>query len=132
MVHNGWRRQNLLGKYHFNENGDKLSEAGRLKVDWIMTQAPQQRRVVYVERSPETDVTARRTEAVEQFASDVSSYSTPVNVQETNVRDEGHPAGAVDAVFTGFSQNQRPPQLPSSSGGSGSSSGGSSSSDSQK
>jgi hypothetical protein len=116
MVHNGWRRQNLLGKYYFDESGEKLSEAGRLKVEWIMTQAPPQHRVVYIERSPEADLTARHTEAVQQFAANAAALGGSVDVQETHVRDEGHPAGAVDAVFTGFSQNQRTPQLPSASG----------------
>jgi hypothetical protein len=130
MVHNGWRRQNLLGKFYFNETGEKLSEAGRLKVEWIMTQAPPQRRVVYVERSMEAEMTARRTEAVQQFASNITAGGA-IDVQETHVRDEGHPAGAVDAVFTGFSQNQRTPQLPGASSSTSSNSA-SGSSDAQK
>jgi len=131
MVHNGWRRQNLLGKYHFDESGEKLSEAGRLKVDWVMTQAPPQHRVIYIERARDSDLTARRTEAVQQFAANETSTAGPLDVQETHVRDEGRPAGAVDAIFTGFSQNQPKPQLPGASGGSGSASA-SSSADSQK
>jgi hypothetical protein len=132
MTRNGWRRQNLLGKYHFDESGEKLSEAGRLKVDWILTQAPAQRRTIYIQRSPEAEQTARRIEVVQQLVTNATSAGGPAEVQETNIRDEGHPAAAVDAVFTGFSQNQPTPKLMSSGGSSGSMSSNSASSDSQK
>ena len=44
MVSNGWRRQNLLGEHHFVDQGGKLTEAGRLKIRWILTEAPQHHR----------------------------------------------------------------------------------------
>ena len=40
MVNNGWRRQNLLGAYHFDPDSNQLTEAGKLKVKWILSQAP--------------------------------------------------------------------------------------------
>ncbi|MEM8864235.1 MAG: hypothetical protein AAGF31_01660, partial [Planctomycetota bacterium] len=39
MVRNGWRRQNLLGSHHFNEDSTQLTQAGKLKIQWIMSQA---------------------------------------------------------------------------------------------
>jgi hypothetical protein len=33
-------------------------------------------------------------------------------VNETHIRDDGHPASGVDAVFTGFRANQMAPMLP--------------------
>ena len=123
MVHNGWRRQNLLGKYHFDPNGDQLTEAGKLKVDWILTQAPPQRRSIFVERAATADQTAQRVQAVQDLAASTSGASTPADVQETHLHDEGHPALAVDAVFTGFTASQRTPSLPTAAGASGGSSG---------
>jgi hypothetical protein len=130
MTRNGWRRQNLLGKYHFDETGEKLTEAGRLKVDWILTQAPPQRRTVYIERAGEAEQTAQRIEAVQQLVTNMTPTGANADVQETHVRDEGHSAATVDAVFTGFSQNQRTPSLPSSSSGGSSTAGAGSSSSS--
>jgi len=123
MINNGWRRQNLLGKHHFHADGEKLSEAGQLKVEWILTQAPAHRRTVYVERTMEQEETARRVQSVQDLAANMTP-SAPADVQETHIRDEGHPAGTVDAVFTGFSANQMIPALPQASGGGSSSSGG--------
>jgi hypothetical protein len=126
QANNGWRRNNLLGKYHFDAEGGELSDAGKAKVDWILTQAPPQRRTIFVERATEPDQTANRIQAVQTLASSGPSQGGPIDVRESNLREIPHPAGAVDAVFTGFSTNQMPPVLPqgdSSSSSSGSSSG---------
>jgi hypothetical protein len=112
MTRNGWRRHNLLGPAHFQRNGTELSEAGRLKVQWILTQAPASRRTIFIERSGDAEVMAQRLESVQTIASNMSAGSA--DVQETDLRDWGRPAAAVDAVFTGFSANQMIPALPPS------------------
>jgi hypothetical protein len=119
---NGWRLHNLLGKYHFDQQGIELSEAGKLKVQWILTQAPQHRRTIFVERGVDVSQTAERISSVQELASNVAAG--PVDVQETLLHDEGRPAATVDAMFTGFRANSLPPVLPPSSGGSGSDSSG--------
>jgi hypothetical protein len=113
MVANGWRRHNLLGQHHFERNSTELSEAGRLKVQWILTQAPPSRRTIYIERTFDAEQTAGRLESTQQLAADLSSGAAP-EVRETYVRDYGHPASSVDAVFTGFRSNQMAPMLPAS------------------
>ena len=112
MARNGWRRQNLLGPYHFEADGVQLNEAGRLKVEWILTQAPPQYRTLYVQRVANQERTTGRVEAVQQFVASLNGMGGPGDVQETYVRDDGYPAGMVDAVFTGFKANQPPPMLP--------------------
>jgi hypothetical protein len=114
MVSNGWRRNNLLGKYDFAPNGEGLSEAGRLRVEWILTNAPPQRRTIFVQRGGDAQQTAERVEAVQLLASSVNPGAAQVDIQETYMLDEGRPAATVDAVFTGFSANQPVPMLPSS------------------
>jgi hypothetical protein len=113
MVANGWRRHNLLGQHHFERNGNQLSEAGRLKVQWILTQAPSTHRTIFIERTANAEQTAERIEAVQLLAADLSTGAA-AEVRETYVRDHGHPAASVDAVFTGFHSNQRAPMLPPS------------------
>jgi hypothetical protein len=116
MVANGWRRHNLLGQHHFERNSTELSEAGRLKVQWILTQAPPSRRTIYIEQTVDAEQTAARLESVQQLAAELSSGAAP-EVRETYVRDHGHPASSVDAVFTGFRANQMMPMLPPSGAG---------------
>ena len=114
MINNGWRRHNLLGKYHFNPETSELTEAGKLKVEWTLTQAPAQRRAMFVERGVDQQQTADRIAAVQSLASSMNPSPGEADVQETHIRDDGHPAGAIDAIFTGFRAGQLPPVLPQS------------------
>lgn len=118
MIRNGWRRQNLLGSHHFNPESSKLTEAGELKVRWIMTQAPQPYRRIFIERSLDPEITKARVATAQLFASDaankIAGGETP-QVQETHIVSEGHPASTVDFVNNQYRENMRVPVLPTSS-----------------
>src|SRR5690606_38490270 len=51
QVDNGWRRQNTLGTEMFSIETGELTQAETHKVRWIVTQAPVQRRTVWVLRA---------------------------------------------------------------------------------
>ncbi|MEM9657727.1 MAG: hypothetical protein AAF961_05130 [Planctomycetota bacterium] len=106
MVNNGWRRQNLLDQYHFEADGAELSEAGQLKARWILTQAPAQRRNIFVGHGVDAAQTADRIGKVHEYAATLGPHAAPASVQETHIRDHGRPAGAVDNMFTDFAGNQ--------------------------
>ncbi|NOY30692.1 MAG: hypothetical protein GXP28_11150 [Planctomycetes bacterium] len=112
MVNNGWRRQNLLGAYHFNPDSNELTEAGKLKVKWILSQAPQHRRSIFVERGPDQSRTDARVASINGWASTMSPSVGIVDINDTHIVAEGHPAGAVDHIFVGFQTNQPAPVLP--------------------
>lgn len=116
MTNNGWRRQNLLGAYHFDADSNELTEAGKLKVQWILTQTPAHRRSVFVERGMGEAATAIRIASVQNWASDRSPAIASVDIQDTHIVAEGRSASTVDGIFTGFHANQKPPMLPPSSG----------------
>ncbi len=118
MINNGWRRQNLLGDYHFNKDTDELTNAGKLKVNWILSQAPVQRRNVFVQRGSEELQTTARIASVHDYAGKMSPGVGQVDVNDTHIVAEGHPAGSVDNVFVGYEANRLPPVLPASSSGS--------------
>lgn len=111
MINNGWRRQNLLGAYHFEEGTNQLTSAGKLKTKWILTQAPQDRRMIFVERGLDQSETASRIAAVHSWASNQSPVMEPVQVNDTHIVSEGHTAGSVDNIFVGFQTNQPAPVL---------------------
>jgi hypothetical protein len=116
MIQNGWRRQNLLGDYHFDAATNALTEAGQLKVNWILSQAPVDHRSVFVQRGIDEEQTAARIAAVHARAANLSPGMGPVDVSDTHLVAEGHPAGAVDNVFVGFQANQPLPVLPANTG----------------
>ncbi len=116
MINNGWRRQNLLGDYHFEEGTNQLTAAGKLKSKWILTQAPQDRRTIFVQRGETQSDTASRIAAVHSWAGNQSPALDSVLVNDTHIVSEGHTAGSVDSIFVGFQANQPAPVLTPATG----------------
>jgi hypothetical protein len=112
MVNNGWRRENLLGAHYFNPNTNQLNAAGELRVRWIMTQEPPQRRNIFVERELNANVNSQRTAAVREYATKFTVDNQPPQVAETNLMSEGRPATIVDFTNTKFQQSMPTPVLP--------------------
>ena len=75
MTHNGWRAHNTLGQQSFTEQNE-LTSAGRTKIKWIITQAPVERRSVYVLRGDTPDATRDRLQAVRDIVSEVTGAQT--------------------------------------------------------
>ena len=116
MIRNGWRRQNLLGSHHFNGDSTQLTQAGELKVRWIMTQTPPAYRRIFVERGLVADTTQARMETAQSFVEQIASGGETPQVAETHIVSEGRPAAGVDYVNTQYRDNQRVPVLPVSTG----------------
>jgi hypothetical protein len=64
MRDNGWRENNTIGTTLFTSQ-HTLSEAGAIKVQWIVTQAPQNQRIVYVKAGSSDQETNARVESVQ-------------------------------------------------------------------
>jgi len=123
MINNGWRRQNLLGPHHFTDDTAKLTSAGELRVRWIMTQAPGERRTIFIERDVDPAVTAARVAVARGFASQVNTDGQIAQVVETHLISEGRPAAVVDATNVRFQESLPPPVLPAATVGVGSGAG---------
>jgi hypothetical protein len=128
QVNNGWRRQNMLGEYHFEAGTGQLTEAGRLKVRWILTACPQQHRQIYVHIADADEETTARVASVQKLASRIAP-NTLTPIMTTTISEEGWPADQVDLIDRKFQATTPAPRLPaktdnSGSGGSSSSSGG--------
>ena len=116
MVNNGWRFQNMLGDHHFSGDGGELNEAGRLKVHWILTQAPQQHRTIYVYTAMTGEATAVRIESVRQVAAELVPHGPPPPVFVSNVPARGWPASQVDDIGRKFESSTPEPRLPVAEG----------------
>lgn len=112
MINNGWRRQNLLGDYHFNPETNELTNAGKLKVNWILSQAPVTRRSIFVQRGGQELATTARVSAVHDYAGNMSPSVGQIDVNDTHLVAEGHRASSVDSVFVGYETNRAVPRLP--------------------
>jgi hypothetical protein len=120
---NGWRRQNLLSDYHFDEATNQLTLAGESKLRYILTQMPQTRRTVFVQQGLSTQITEGRMHSVERTAENIVPPGMIAQVVQSNLPSDGWPAADIDAVTRKFIATTPDPRLPAggiSSGGSGS------------
>jgi hypothetical protein len=112
MVNNGWRRQNMLGDFHFEPRTGQLTEAGRLKINWILTAAPEQHRTIYVHVGQSSEETAERIASVQaQVASLVPKNEMP-QILQTAIPDTMAPADRVEAIDRMYQTEIPKPKLP--------------------
>jgi hypothetical protein len=117
MVHNGWRLQNTLAAHHFREGTAELTEAGKLKVMWIVTEAPASYRSIYVERADNPAVTSTRIQNVQTLAAGMAMEGVSPPVFETGIPARGWPADRIDAITRRAMDTMPDPRLPDRSGG---------------
>lgn len=123
MVNNGWRRQNLIGHHYFKPETNELTTAGELRVQWIVSQAPPDRRSIFVERTLSPEVNSQRLAAVRDYAARVAVDGQVPQVDETYLISEGRPAAIVDATNMRFMESMPAPVLPAATSGVSSSTG---------
>jgi hypothetical protein len=123
-VANGWRRQNLMGDHHFELKTGELTEAGRLKIQWITFEAPTQHRAIYVRIAATTAETAARMNAVQSYVAQLIPQGELPSISETRISDEGWPADQVETLSRKFQSTTPPPRLPPKDSGTSGSGGG--------
>jgi hypothetical protein len=111
MMDNGWRLQNLIGPYHFEPDMLSMNEAGRRRVHWILTQAPTNRRVVFVERGFSAQETELRLKATRDAAQYFMPSGQQPDVRETHIVSQGTPAQYIDEINTKFNESTPEPRL---------------------
>ena len=68
---NGWKLQNTVGASMFDSTTQQLTESGKAHVRWIVTRAPQDRRVVFVLQGAGPEQTATRVESTQLAISEM-------------------------------------------------------------
>ncbi len=110
QVSAGWERQNLLSEFYFLSGGNELTEAGRMRVQWIMNEVPEPHRQIYVHRGNTPQETALRMLAVQRFVAQ-SPYAVNVPVIESTRTDDGSPAAGIDALSKKAANSALDPKL---------------------
>jgi hypothetical protein len=112
---NGWKMQNTVGSFLFDDN-HQLNRAGELLVKWIVTQAPQHRRAVFVLKADTADQTAARVASVNAAVAKYAGPSVPP-VMVTDTEPVGWSGAYIDAIAQQFQSTIPAPRLPNNSGG---------------
>ena len=118
MVRNGWMGQNLISEQHFDQESGELNQAGKLKIEWILTEAPGTHRTIYVRQSYKADETQRRIEAVQSWAVEVIGSEGDIDIQVVRMSPPGRPAEMVDSLERKYMATIPDPRLPKEDGGS--------------
>lgn len=121
---NGWKMQNTVGTFLFDPETQRINQAGDLLVKWIITQAPVNRRAVFVLRGDTAEITAARVESV-QAAVAKYGVNCVCPVLLTDTEPAGWSAAYIDSITQQFNATIPAPRLPArDNGGSGGSGGG--------
>jgi hypothetical protein len=127
MVDNGWKMQNTVGTFLFDNDTQQLNTAGQHLVKWIVQQAPNHRRAVFVLKGDTAEATQARVESVQAAVARFACAGEMPPVILTMTEPSGWPASYVDQMTQQFQATMPAPRLPAAAdageSGSGSSGG---------
>jgi hypothetical protein len=115
IIHNGWRRQNLLSDFHFDPGTGQLNASGQEKLRWILWEVPEKHRLVYVARAVHPSETAARMASVQKAASQLVGDRPLPPILESELSPIGWPASQVDTIQRKYQETTPPPRLKSQS-----------------
>lgn len=116
MKNNGWRAYNTISEPLFDPSTNTLTIAGRRHVQWILTQAPQHRRVVFVLKSESQEKTAARVAEVQKVAAELAPGTPPAGVFVTDIVPYRSPGQYQTAISRALMNSIPDPRLPAFSG----------------
>lgn len=116
MTHNGWKMHNTIGHEKFRDGDGALMASGSKRVRWIATQAPLNRRNVYVLRGRSDEETQARLDAVRETLASLQITGPTPSVMITDVEPTTAPGDWATKINRERLEYQPPPRLPNSSG----------------
>lgn len=115
MKANGWKMHNTIGHELFRPGDGALLASGNYRVRWIATQAPANRRTVYVLQSGSNAETGARVASVQQALSRMNLNGPVPTVLVTDVEPATSPGDWATKINREWLENLAAPRLPSES-----------------
>ena len=112
MVANGWRTQNTLTVHDFHPETQVLTDGGKRKVHWIVTQSPEQFKTVWVAEAFERGATSTRIDSVQQHLAQAMPGQPLPEVVATNKQPHDWSAEYIDAIDRKAAESIAAPVLP--------------------
>lgn len=109
---NGWQRQTTLGHQYFDPETHELNQAGILRVHWIATQVPQNRRTIYVLQTFSPKIDGQRQESIEQQMAKMLPAQVHPAIVRTKVAPPSFNADMLDKMWELRKGAVPPPVLP--------------------
>ena len=117
MINSGWRQENTIGDSLFEQETNRLTEAGKLRVREIATQYPIARRTIHVLQGANPEQTSVRLDGVQRAvaAAQVNGPLPPVLV--TNIKPTSGHGAYYNSIHRAYNASIPQPRLPAGSGG---------------
>jgi hypothetical protein len=116
---NGWRLQNTLSSGMFDPKTNCLTDAGKSHLKWIVTQAPQARRVVFVLQDADQALTAARVESTQLAISEVIPVGPLPQIYLTDRQPYGSAGVYQTAIHRAMTNSVPSPRLTSAAASTG-------------
>ncbi len=113
---NGWRLHNTLSSAMFDPRTNCLTDAGKAHVKWIVTNAPQSRRVVFVLQDADQQLTSARVESTQLAISEVVPVGPLPQIYLTDREPLGSSGVYQTAVHRAMANSVPAPRLAAASG----------------
>jgi len=122
QVDNGWTSMTTLYEYHFDPETQKLTDAGRLHLRWILANAPSSNRISWVQTGTDTKMSQARLSSVRSAAVVMVGEENLPPIMLRVATPIGRPAQFEDAITRAYLQSTPKPRieyqsLPTGSGG---------------
>lgn len=115
MKNNGWRLHNTIGNELFRAGDGALLASGHKRVEWIASQAPTNRREVFVVRGHSPEETDARVTAVRETLASVYTGGQMPGVWVTDVEPATASGAWATQINRTWLQELPAPRLPSTS-----------------
>jgi hypothetical protein len=115
MKANGWKMHNTIGHELFRPGDGALLASGHNRVHWIATQAPTNRRTVYVLQGGSRVETEARVASVQQTLANMYFNGSAPHVMVTTVEPSTWPGAWRTKINREWLENLPIPRLPSES-----------------
>lgn len=114
---NGWRLYNTLGTPMYNTETNSLTDAGKAHLKWILSYAPQNRRVIFVLKGDDAAKTAQRVESTQLAISEIVPVGNLPAIYLTEVESSGSSGVYQTAVNRAMVSSVPNPRLAAAAGG---------------
>lgn len=124
QIHNGWTDQTTLYAYHFEQDGNKLTEAGLLHLRWILEHAPENRRTIFVQTANKSIASQERLANVQYAASQMVGDQNVPSAMLRLSPTYGRPAREEDLKYRAYVGSILAPRIQYTAGGGSAANGG--------
>lgn len=117
QMHNGWTDQTTLYAYHFEKDGNKLTEAGLMHLRWILENAPENRRVIFVQSANQSIASQERLANVQYAAAQIAGDGNVPSALLRVTPAYGRPAREEDLKYRAYVGSILAPRIQYTAGG---------------